>query len=191
MSSDSRFSEVDAPEQLLQLDLSAAYYPGPNQSAQEVREALWHLQRENKLQWRVRTFETAAHYSQVLANWTPDIAIAHWHGEARSGVLFDLPTQTAQRLGRQRESPNAGPFLAGQFSPLDIRFDPHDTGSLIPHLLAAYDMLFCQADLGRVFRNIAIGLWNLHLIESEARLAFDTDFEAYASGERPLSDPEP
>jgi hypothetical protein len=52
-------------------------------------------------------------------------------------------------------------------------------------------MLFCQADLGRVFRNIAIGLWNLHLIESEARLAFDTDFEAYASGDRPLPDREP
>jgi hypothetical protein len=91
MSSDSRFSEVDAPEQLLQLDLSAAYYPGPNQSAQEVREALWHLQRENKLQWRVRTFETAAHYSQVLANWTPDIAIAHWHGEARAVFFSTCP----------------------------------------------------------------------------------------------------
>jgi hypothetical protein len=175
-----RFSDARSPEHLLQFDLAAAYYPGPNKSAQEIRETVWHLQRESKLQWRVRTFETAMHYSHVSSGWTPDVAITHWHGEARTGPLFDLPTQIAQRFGRQRENTGAGPFLAGQFSPLDIRFDPHDPRSLITNLLTSYDMLFCQADLWRVFRNVAIGLWNSHRVtEYLPRHVFDADFEAY------------
>lgn len=176
-------------EDLLHLNLSVAYYPGPNRSAQKIREQFWHLQHENRVLWRVRIFETASHYSRVLSSWTPDAAIAHWHGEARSGSLFDLPTQVANRLRGRRGDIGSMPFLAGQFSRLDLRFNLQDPENLIMGLLETYDMLYRDDEVERVFRNVAIGLWNsCHARrQSESRQAFDSDFEVYArtSGQLP------
>jgi hypothetical protein len=177
-----------SPEDLMHLNLSVAYYPGPNRSAQGIREQFWHLQHENRILWRVRIFETASHYSSVLSSWTPDVVIAHWHGEARSGSFFDLPTQVANRLRDRREGVGIIPFLVGQFSRLDLRFNLQDPDNLIMGLLEIYDMLYCDDTIERVFHNVAIGLWNsFHARrQSKSRRPFDGDFQAYARDHRVL-----
>jgi hypothetical protein len=177
------FPGTGDPEDLLQREFKAAYYPGPSVLAQAVREEYWHLQREGKLGWRFRTYENTGHVNGSLQEWGPEIVILHWHGERPNGPKYDIPTQIAQRLRSGRGTAlGDGPFLVGQFSRQDVRFDPHDTSNLIDDLLCTYDMLCCQASLERMCKNVTIGLWNCCALEGGGKpRPLDANDEAYQS----------
>lgn len=100
------------------------YYPGPGEQITPIRAAFWHLQQEGQLNWSVRVIDGTKHLAALMADWTPDILITHWHGECTSADKRSLPGQIAQRLRHRRGNfgGSASPFLVAQISAGDPRF---------------------------------------------------------------------
>ena len=169
------------PRELCKLDLEVGYYPGPHAPPEPLRELFWHQRHEGWNNWNVRVFETAAHIAAVTSGWTPDILVAHWHGERRTAN--ELPMSIAQRLGRERgEKRKALPFLVGQFSIADERFVEDD---MLNGLLLVFDMLFQRpsglAAHETLLYNIAVGLHSTLRLEPGVQplLPFDEGFAGF------------
>jgi len=156
------------PVEMCRAHLDFAYYPGPGEEVTPIRAALWHLQQEGDLNWNVRVIEGTRHLAALMADWTPDIFVTHWHGEYRSNRQ-SLPYEIANRLrqlrGDFRKSP--GPFIVGQISADDPRFSPR--------LHEGYDMVIQRPRSFENFpKNIATGIYNT--AHPDAPLKFDMDF---------------
>lgn len=163
------------PEDMCLADLQVAYYPGPGEEIASIRMAFWHLQHEDKLNWKTRVIESTAHLAALTAEWTPDIFVTHWHGEQTSSAKRSIPAEIARRFRKGREDfcQFDRPFLVGQVSEGDQRFAGghyDDYG-----LYEVYDLVIQRP---RIFdnlpRNIAVGIHNS--THPSVPLEFDVDF---------------
>lgn len=164
------------PEVFLLQNLHVCCYAG--ESLWFNREEAWQLAQEGWLKWRLRVFDSSMHMASVLRKTMPDIVVTHWHGEA---AHRDLPVHVVRRLRQQRDERICnGPFLVGQFSGMDDRFDPSNPNGKIGPLLHSFDMLFERtANLERMLADVATGLWNA--LKREQHLALpDAPFRGHA-----------
>jgi hypothetical protein len=163
------------PEEMCRAHPEAAYYPGPSEQITPIRAAFWHLQQEGQLKWKVRVIEGTKHPAALLADWTPDILVTHWHGECSSGDKRSLPGDIARRLRNSRGDFRGSerPLLVAQISAGDPLFEHEpDEGTRLQKL---YDMVIQRPRTFENFpKNIATGIYNA--AHHDAPLAFDIDF---------------
>jgi hypothetical protein len=167
-----------SPVEMCRTHLEAAYYPGPGEQITPIRAAFWHLQQEGHLNWKIRVIEGTKHLAALLANWTPDILVTHWHGEYTSPKRY-IPAEIAARLRNTRGDFRGSerPFLVGQISASDPLFaDQHEAGKKLKKL---YDMVIQRPSNFENFpKNIATGIYNA--AHRDAPLAFDIDFRLFS-----------
>jgi hypothetical protein len=193
--------QLDSYEAICQLPLEVGFYAGPRY--EKFATAL-KVYMEGTVNWHIKSFPNLDHMAGILASWTPDILITHWHGE---NYFLDWnddgpkdshsPTRIVTEYHKKRGGKRIGkgPFLVGQYSPMDEKFMGPGGGWTITSMLKShYDMLYERPfDLGGeqgleiVPWNVAIGLWNV-LLSQEKRVGhkdvpFDPLFQGHLLGQ--------
>jgi hypothetical protein len=164
------------PEEICKTPLDLMYYPGPWIEITPIRAALWHLQQEERVNWKIRVIQGTRHLAALTSGAAPDILVTHWHGEYREPEYFSPTFEIARRLRRQRGSfsNSGGPFLVGQVS-TDRR------GLEVVERLDIYDMLIARPPCFDDFaKNLAIGM--NRMVHSDSQLQFDVDFPVISCG---------
>jgi hypothetical protein len=144
-------------------------------------------------------FTSFEHFEGVLSDWTPDIVIAHWHGERYFGWR-DQENEVSlliKKLRNRRGGDYSGksPFLVGEYWGNDEKFmGDHGRKRISEMLSGLYDMFFDALfmDIEVVPWNVAIGIWNiLRSIQGSrsADVPFDLMFDGHLAG-RPVKEKE-
>lgn len=185
--------QLDRYEMICELPLEVGYYPGstnlPDSLAEEFKATM-----ESTVNWQVRCFTSFQHMVGVLSSWTPHILITHWHSVEQAiqeyyGLETSGPEEVVAQFRRRREGERVGkgPFLVGQYTGVDYKFEGVRGEERISSMLdSLYDMLFSRvSELEILPWNIAIGLWNKLREQQGSRgedVPFDPLFIGYLSG---------